>query len=273
MKIRVRNILFIGGIILTLIFLMGCGTLETLINKDGTGTSLGDFIGGDRSDSLPAVSTASTMSPSEGSVEINLYFADTTGKYLVEEHRTVPKTLSLARETVSEWLKGPSVSAGTTEQAAVPTTTTLRDIAIKEDMGIVDLSKEFLQTSSKVSPEVALYGLVNTLTQFPTIKQVQIRVEGKPLTKYGTIDATNLVNKASLVKENDSASVASKADSNANSAANNNASSNSNPNPVVSSPGTDKADSEPPQAEKKTNGGSQKSPSSINLFDYSAGST
>lgn len=179
-----------------MLYLTGCGTLETLVNKDGTASSFGNFIGGNKNETLPV--TAPTTS-GDAKV-ITLYFPDSTGKYLIKEQRTLPKTLSVARETVAQWLKGPAATKAATEQAAVPITTTLLDIAIKDNIAVVDLSREFLQPNFKVSPEAALYGLVNTLTQYSTIKQVQIRIEGKSLTKYGTIDATKLVNKSSLVK-------------------------------------------------------------------------
>lgn len=234
-----------GVVLFSLIFIAGCGTLETLVNKDGATTSFGDFIGGNKTATLPAATTATTSAEAK---TIVLYFADSTGKYLVKEQRTLPKTASLARETVTQWLKGPAVK-GTTVQASVPTTTVLLDIAIKENVAIVDLSKEFLQPNSKVSPEVALYGLVNTLTQFSTIKQVQIRIEGKPQTKYGTIDATMLVNKASLVKGT------------------------STTNPIIPSSGTGNTGSGGTEPDKTSNGTLPNSPSSINLFNYPPSST
>jgi len=196
MKVRIWNSVLMGVALFSLIFTSGCGTLETLVNKDRAPTSLGDFIGGNASTVLPTTTPVST--PAETRT-IALYFADSTGKYLVKEQRSLPHTVSVARETVTQWLKGPAV-AGTNLQALVPTTTMLLDIAIKESVLIVDLSKEFLQPNSKVTPEVALYGLVNTLTQFSTVNQVQIRIEGKPLLKYGTIDATILINQPSLIK-------------------------------------------------------------------------
>ncbi|MDR3541210.1 MAG: GerMN domain-containing protein [Desulfosporosinus sp.] len=257
MKLQVRNSLITGVVILGLIFLAGCGTLETLVNKDGTGTSLGDFIGGDKT-TLPAVAPATTETPAATGTEsmtIALYFADSTGRYLVKEQRSLPKTVSLARETVTQWLKGPAGIKGTTLQAAVPTTTMLLDIAIKGNVAIVDLNKEFLQPNPKVSPEVALYGLVDTLTQFSTIKQVQIRIEGNPMTKYGTIDATRLVNKASLIK-----GVAST-------------------NQIVPSSGIGSSSSGGIAPDKTSNGAlpsssnNPNSPSSINLFDYPPSST
>jgi len=242
MKVRIWNSLIMGVVLFSLIFIVGCGTLETLVNKDGASTSFGDFIGGNKTATLPAATTVTTSAEAK---TIVLYFADSTGKYLVKEQRTLPKTVSVARETVTQWLKGPAVT-GTTEQALVPTTTALLDINIKENVIIVDLSREFLQPNSKVSPEVALYGLVNTLTQFSTVNQVQIRIEGKPLLKYGTIDATMLVNKASLVKGT------------------------ANTNPIIPSSNTGLGVAAPSNTSK---GALPSSPSSINLFNYPSSST
>lgn len=191
---KTARLLVLSGLIIISLILPGCGTLDTLLKKDGSNTSLGDWIGG-KSSSAPAM-TAST--PAEGKT-VSLYFPDSSGKFLIKEERTLPKTLSLARETASQWLIGPAVK-GSGVQAAVAPNTSLLDIAIKEGIVTVDLSKEFLQPAPKVSAETALYGLVNTLAQFSTVKEVKIRVEGKPITKYGAVDAAKLTFKESLVK-------------------------------------------------------------------------
>lgn len=234
-------------VLFSLILMGGCGTLETLVNKDGASTSFGDYIGGNNTATLPATTTPTTSAEAKTVV---LYFADSTGKYLAKEQRLLPLTASVARETVTQWLKGPLLK-GTTLQASVPTTTVLLDIAIKDNVAIVDFSKEFLQPNSKISQEVALYGLVNTLTQFATVKQVQIRIEGKPLLKYGTIDATKLINKASLIK--------AAADANTGTT-----------NPIAPSTNTGLGVKEPSNA---SNGALPNSPSSINLFNYPPSST
>ncbi|KLU64340.1 spore germination protein GerM [Desulfosporosinus acididurans] len=275
MKIRAGSKLVIGMIVLSLLSLTGCGTLETLINKDGTDSSFGNFIGGDKTAAISAAASALTStstSPSADSKVITLYFPDSTGKYLVKEQRTLPKTLSVARETVTEWLKGPAAAKGTKDQAAVPASTTLLDIAVKGDLAVVDLSKEFLQPSSKVTPEAALYGLVNTLTQYSTIKQVQIRIEGKPLTKYGTIDATNLVSKPSLVKGSTPVtSIIPNLGSSAGTDKNNGSSGTSGQSlqPSQSSQPSGTGTSQP----NKTDNALPNSPSSINLFNYPPSST
>lgn len=243
MKVRIWKSFLMGVVLFSLIFIAGCGTLETLVNKEGTMTSLGDFIGGNKNTVLPASTPVTTSADAKSIV---LYFADSTGKYLVKEQRLLPQTASVARETVTQWLKGPAAKG--TLQASVPTTTMLLDIAIKENVAIVDLSKEFLQPNSKVSHEVALYGLVNTLTQFASVKQVQIRIEGKPLLKYGTIDATKLINKASLIKGVTGAT----------------------PDPIFPSTNTGLGVTTPGNT---SNGALPNSPSSINLFNYPPSST
>jgi germination protein M len=250
MKVRVLNSLLIGVVLLSLVLLQGCGTLETLLNKNGSSTSIGDLIGGggDKTVSLPA--TANTPATSAEGKVITLYFADSSGKYLVKEERTLPKTVSLARETVNQWIKGPAVK-GATMQATVSAATILLDINITNNVATVDLSKEFLQTNARVSPEVVLYSLVNTLTQFSTVKEVQIRVEGKAITKYGSLDATHLVNNASLVKVTTS----------------------NNPIlPGITGAGNTGSGAATPA--KTTKGAlPNSSPSTINLFDYPPAST
>ncbi|MCB8815798.1 GerMN domain-containing protein [Desulfosporosinus shakirovi] len=265
MKVRVRNCILMGVIFLSLILMTGCGTLETLVKKDGASTPLADWIGAneDKQTALPASTT-----PGEGIV-IALYFPDTSGKYLLKEERTLQKTVSMARETVNQWLKGPIMTD--TMQSSVSTVTTLLDIAIKDNVVIVDLSKEFLQPNSKVSPEAALYGLVNTLTQFSTIKQVQIRIEGAPITKYGTVAATNLVYKASLVKSAVTA----------NPVVPNTGTGNAGLGVVVPSSGTNNNSNNTNNTNSNTNNSSSQnnnkalpnSPSSINLFNYPPSST
>jgi hypothetical protein len=185
------------GVILMSMVLAGCGTLQTLVQKDGEATPLSQWIGSEQQ-TVPA-----TTNLGDGKA-VNLYFPDSTGKTLVKEERTLPKTVSVARETINEWLKGPVQGKG---QAAVAPATTLRDIAIKDGVATVDLSKEFAEPFGKVSQELAVYGLVNTLTQFPTVHEVKIRVEGKPLTKLGNLDLNNLSYKEGIVKDTATPSV------------------------------------------------------------------
>lgn len=191
-RLHWRKLCVYFGVMVMSFVLTGCGALQTLVQKDGGTTPLSQWIGGNEQ-TVPA-----TTNLGDGKA-VSLYFPDSTGKSLVKEQRTLPKTLSLARETINQWLKGPAVQGN--GQAAVATATTLLDIAVKDGVVTVDLSKEFTQPLGKVSQEVAIYGLVNTLTQFPTVHEVKLKIEGKPLTKLGNLDLSKLVYKEGYVKD------------------------------------------------------------------------
>lgn len=192
-QIKVRKLFTIVAMMVISFVLTGCGTLQTLVQKDGETSPLSQWIGGKDQQAVPA-----TTNLGDGKA-VNLYFPDSTGKYLVKEERTLPKTLSLARETINEWVKGPTGKGNA--QAAVAPATTLLDISVKDGIATVDFSKEFVQPVNKVSQEVSIYGLVNTLTQFPTVHEVKLRVEGKPLTKLGNLDLSHLSFNDGLVKD------------------------------------------------------------------------
>jgi len=192
-----RKYFFYIGILFFALMLGGCGTLETLVKENSETSSFAEWLGGTNEE----VNIPATSNLGDGKM-ISLYFPDSTGTQLIKEERTIPKTLSLARETVNQWLMGPAVYGES--QAAVDPATTLLDIAIKDGVAIVDLSREFTQIYGNVRQEVAVYGLVNTLTQFPTVREVTIRIEGKPLTQLGDLDLTSLSYRAGLVKGEDS---------------------------------------------------------------------
>lgn len=188
-----KYLVYLGVLLIAVTLLGGCGTLQTLVKEDSETSSFADWIGSVNEEAnIPATSNLG-----DGKM-ISLYFPDSTGKSLIKEERNIPKTLSLARETVNQWLMGPAIQGET--QAAVDPATTLLDIAIKDEVAIVDLSREFTQVYGNVNQEVAIYGLVNTLTQFPTVREVTFRIEGKSLNQLGSLDVTRLSYREGLIK-------------------------------------------------------------------------
>jgi len=182
--------------IAAILMLVGCNILDELVKDGGGSAPLSNIFNraldkDSGHDAVPVITDSQ-----QGEHTIKLYFADKSGKKLVEVSRTIPKTLSLARETVNQWLMGP---AGTDAYPAVNPQTVLRDINIKNGIATVDLSKEFLQPYSNVTPEIALYGLVNTLTQFSTVQIVKIRVEGKEISTFRGIGLSDLRSRNDLI--------------------------------------------------------------------------
>ncbi len=112
--------------------------------------------------------------------EIALFFSDGTGEKLVLEMRDIAKTEGIARAVMQELIAGPSVESGLLP--TIPVGTELLDINVRPDgVCIVDLSGELIvnHPGGSLNEEMTVYSVVNTLTQFPSIQEVQILVEGQ----------------------------------------------------------------------------------------------
>lgn len=108
-----------------------------------------------------------------------LFFGDNQAGSLVAEKRQVPKVEGLARRAINELIKGPQNAK---LQSIIPEGTKLIDINVKADgLCIVNFSKELMTKHHGGSSGEALtvYAIVNTLTQFPTVKEVQILIDGE----------------------------------------------------------------------------------------------
>ncbi|MCG1024878.1 GerMN domain-containing protein [Dehalobacter sp.] len=190
---KIRLLLTFILMIAAIMLLVGCNILNDLIKEGGGNAPLSKLLNKTVQEDTVAVTTESQQTEQT----VKLYFADADGKVLIEENRTIPKTLSLARETVCQWLLGPVGSSGS--YPMVNPQTKLLDIGIKNGIATVDLSKEFIEPYSNISAETALYGLVNTLTQFQTVQIVKIRVDGRDIQTYRGIRLENLRSRNDLI--------------------------------------------------------------------------
>lgn len=147
------------------------GLPEVVILPDGTSTVAGGEENG----------SAQTAAPLGEAKSVILYFTDQDGESLIAEERQIAKVEGIARASIEALLEGP-VNADL--QSALPEGTRLLDINItKEGLAIVDFSgdlSENLQDSNK-KEKTAIYAIVNTLTEFPTVKKVEIRIDGKKI--------------------------------------------------------------------------------------------
>lgn len=238
----------------SLVLLAGCGgTLDTLLQ--GGGSNIDSWVGTSNNNNA----TASSSAGSGGEQSVELYFADSTGKYLVKEKRTIPTTLSMARETINQWLKGPAVKGGNT-QAAISPSTTLKDVNLKDGVLTIDLSKEFTTAYNNVSQRVSVYGLVNTMTQFSTIKEVHLRIEGEALNTLGDLDLSHLVYNESLVKDDQAQTTPADTQSQSGTE-------------TGSGSGTNSSNSSSSGNSSSSSSSSSSSPSTLNLFSSPGGTT
>ncbi|KUK64441.1 MAG: Spore germination protein-like Gmad2 [Desulfotomaculum sp. 46_80] len=112
-------------------------------------------------------------------MDVAVYYVKKTNKdfCLVRESHTVAYTRRVARAALEELINGQPF----TENAftVLPRETRIRGISINNGLASVDFSSEVL----KAEPEsgvgaLGIQGIVNTLTEFPTIEQVAFKVDG-----------------------------------------------------------------------------------------------
>lgn len=115
--------------------------------------------------------------PIEEMVEVNLYFSDYQAMYLVPEKRKISMPSSLAKQVVIEIINGPKNS---NLYPTIPKGTQLNELYIADDIAYVDLSDEVSKNHPGGSSAelMTVYSIVNTLTEIPPIKGVQILIEG-----------------------------------------------------------------------------------------------
>ncbi|MDO5131850.1 MAG: GerMN domain-containing protein [Eubacteriales bacterium] len=109
--------------------------------------------------------------------EMHLYFASEDGKSLVETYRTVVfnGNIPMERLVVEQIIAGPN---GGFNYPTVNENTKVVNIVTRDNICTVTLDKTFLTEPYPVDPEVAVYSIVNSLSELPSILQVQILIDG-----------------------------------------------------------------------------------------------
>ena len=112
-----------------------------------------------------------------------LYFSNELGTKLVEETRDVTPTSETASATVWALIAGP---AGPNRQT-IPRGTRLNDIRIEKGTATIDLSREFVDglPGGSLGERLAVYSIVNSLTELSTIEEVEILVSGRKVDAIG----------------------------------------------------------------------------------------
>jgi germination protein M len=114
---------------------------------------------------------------------VNLYFASAseTEFHLEKETREIPLSDEFYKSVIEELIKGPKSGE---LYPTIPSNVKVNSISISSSTATVDLSKEILTNfeeipHSSTTETLALFSIVNTLTEFEEIKKVKIIVEGK----------------------------------------------------------------------------------------------
>lgn len=108
------------------------------------------------------------------------------GAYLVPVERSIPWEEGIARATISRLASSQQVDSflnGTGLNAPLPAGTEIIGLTIRDGLALIDFSENILEVREGQERAV-LDAVVYTLTEFDTVDQVEIQVEGKPLEEF-----------------------------------------------------------------------------------------
>jgi germination protein M len=125
---------------------------------------------------------------------VRLYFmapgGGTPGRadpFLVSVHREIPTTPGIALATLRELVEGPSSADQQLIEGistAVPDETLVLGVNLVDGLATVDLSREFESGGGSLSMLSRLAQIIYTVTQFPTVDEVQFALDGRPVTVF-----------------------------------------------------------------------------------------
>lgn len=120
-------------------------------------------------------------------VRVKLFFANETGDKLIGAYREkfYSTNTLLERFVVEELLAGPSGKIAGLYPTLNPETKIL-SVMTKDGICYVNLDAGFLSVINNVSTEIAIYSVVNSLTDLSHISQVQILVNGEVPESFGS---------------------------------------------------------------------------------------
>ena len=122
--------------------------------------------------------------------KVSVYFANETGDALLPLYLkvTYDGTVTTERLILQALLDGPVQDD---MQPVIPKGTVLNKVSIRDGICYVDFNEKFMETRAGITPEVAVYSVVNSLTELSNVYKVQFLINGATKKKYGTLDFSN----------------------------------------------------------------------------------
>ncbi len=118
---------------------------------------------------------------------VSVYFANETGDALVESNLkiTYDGTLSTERLILEQLMEGPVLSD---MQPVIPKGTVLNKVTIRDGICYVDFNEKFMEKRKGITEEVAIYSIVNSLTELSNVYKVQFLINGVTKKTYQNLD-------------------------------------------------------------------------------------
>ena len=140
--------------------------------------SLGNVVGLMSADQF--IDNAGTEINSYEKVRLKLYFASEDGMTLIATNRTMAynTNISIEKLVVEQLISGPGPDVANMVYPTVNPNTKVVSVLVKDGICYVNLDENFLSQIYNVSSDVAIYSIVNSLTELTNVNKVQISVNG-----------------------------------------------------------------------------------------------
>lgn len=134
--------------------------------------------------------------------QISLYFANEAGDALVESNLkiTYDGTMSTERLILQQLMNGPILAD---MQAVIPNGTVLNKVTIRDGICYVDFNEKFLEKREGITSEVAIYAVVNSLTELSSVYKVQFLINGVTKKTYQNLDFSSTFERNLEIVEGD----------------------------------------------------------------------
>lgn len=152
-----------------------------------------------------SAATASTLDqpPAADTIAVKVYFASHDAKQLEAEVYQLKKSDLLLQQAIEIMATGPR---NTDLWPVVPAVTKVNSLLVKEGTAYVDFSDAIVKQGFGGSSReiLAVAAIVNTLTEFPEVEQVQILIEGKKVNSlFGHVDVSQPMSRSpGIIKAN-----------------------------------------------------------------------
>lgn len=174
------------------LLIAGCDSSSPTAGQPSTDTGSKTAEQSPAGGTLPTAERTMTM-------QLTVYYATRDAMHLVPEIHTVPVNSHPARTAVELLLAGPK---NANLASVAPSGVKLKNVKVKDHIAYVDFDDALIKKNAGGSTsEILLVGaIVDTLTEFPDIHQVQILVEGKTVgTIAGHLDVSEPLSRSEQI--------------------------------------------------------------------------
>ncbi|WP_035783927.1 GerMN domain-containing protein [Butyrivibrio sp. MC2021] len=111
-------------------------------------------------------------------VQLKLYFVTAEGNKLSPVYRSVVynSNISMERLAVEQIINGPNTDI---VFPSVSKDTKIKSVNVKDGVCYIDFDNGFLNPVENVTPDAAIYSIVNTITELPSVNKVAFSVNGE----------------------------------------------------------------------------------------------